>query len=413
MISKQPRSFPIDSVRAQFPALRRCIGNQPVIYLDGPGGTQVPEQVIAAIADYLRTSNSNLGGRFVTSAQTGELVLRTRIALAEFIHARKPQEIVFGQNMTSLTFALSRSLARAWSADSEIIVTSLDHDANIAPWRLAAAERGATVKTWEVHTQTCSLDLEDLQPLLNQRTALIAVTLASNASGSHVDVRGAAQLAKSVQAKLFVDAVHFAPHGRIDVQSLGCNFLVCSAYKFFGPHIGVLWGREELLSELESFKVRPAANQPPGKWETGTQSFENIAGILGALGYMRDLANAVNTTSLADAMELVRNYEYTLSRHFLAGVTRIQRITLYGIADPFKAMQRTPTFALRVEGVPPDLVAQKLGNIGIFVWSGDFYAVDLIKRLGLDESGGVVRVGFVHYNTADEVDRVLEALEGV
>jgi cysteine desulfurase family protein (TIGR01976 family) len=384
-----------------------------VIYLDGPGGTQVPEQVIAAMADYLRTSNSNLGGRFVTSAQTGELVLRTRIALAEFIHAREPQEIVFGQNMTSLTFALSRSLARSWLAGSEIIVTSLDHDANIAPWRLAAAERGATVKTWEVREQTCSLDLEDLQPLLNKRTALIAVTLASNASGSHVDVRSVAKLAKSVQAKVFVDAVHFAPHGRIDVQSLDCDFLVCSAYKFFGPHIRVLWGRKELLSHLESFKVRPAVNQPPGKWETGTQCFENIAGTLGALGYMRDLANAVNKTSLADAMELIRNYEYTLSRYFLAAAARIPRITLYGIADPLKAMRRTPTFALRVEGVPPDVVAQKLGSIGIFVWSGDFYAVDLINRLGLDESGGVVRVGFVHYNTADEVDRVLEALEGV
>src|SRR6516164_5408786 len=322
MINKQPRSFPIDWVRGQFPALRRSIGNQPVIYLDGPGGTQVPEQVIAAIADYLRTSNSNLGGRFATSAQTGELVLRTRIALAEFI------------------------------------LTSLDHDANIAPWRLAAAERGVTVKTWEVRKQTCSLDLGDLQPLLNQRTALIAVTLASNASGSHVDVRGVAELAKSVQAKLFVDAVHFAPHARIDVQSLGCDFLVCSAYKFFGPHIGVLWGREELLSHLESFKVRPAANQPPGKWETGTQSFENIAGTLAALGYMRDLANAVNQTSLADAMELIRNYEYTLSRRFLAGVARIPRLSLYGITDPLKAMLRTPTFALRVEGVRPDLLAQ-------------------------------------------------------
>jgi cysteine desulfurase family protein (TIGR01976 family) len=406
-------SFPIEWVRGQFPALRRSIGNQPVIYLDGPGGTQVPEQVITAIADYLRTSNSNLGGSFVTSAQTGELVQRTRIALAEFIHAREPQEIVFGQNMTSLTFALSRSLARTWPVDSEIIVTSLDHDANIAPWRLAAAERQVTVKTWEVHKQTCSLDLKDLPLLLNKRTALIAVTLASNACGSHVDVRGVAKLAKSVQAKVFVDAVHFAPHGRIDVQSLDCDFLVCSAYKFFGPHIGVLWGRKELLSHLESFKVRPAANHPPGKWETGTQSFENIAGTLGALGYMRDLAAAVNKTSLADAMELIRNYEYTLSRHFLAGVARIPRITLYGIADPLKAMLRTPTFALRVEGVPPDLVAQKLGNNGIFVWSGDFYAVDLLRRLGLDESGGVVRVGFVHYNTADEVDRVLEALEGV
>ena len=411
MTSKQPCLFPIDWVRGQFPALRRRIGNQPVIYLDGPGGTQVPEQVIDAIADYLRTSNSNVGGKFVTSARTSELVLRTRIALAEFIHARKPQEIVFGQNMTSLTFSLSRSLARTWSRDSEIILTSLDHDANIAPWRLAATERGVTVKTWEVRKQTCSLDPEDLQPLLSKRTALIAVTLASNASGSHVDVRGVVELAKSVQAKVFVDAVHFAPHGRIDVQSLDCDFLACSAYKFFGPHIGVLWGREELLLHLESFKVRPAADQPPGKWETGTQSFENMAGILGALGYMRELANVANKTSLADAMDLIRNYECSLSEHFLAGVARIPRIGLYGISDPLRAMQRTPTFALRVEGIPPDLVAQKLSKIGIFVWDGDFYAVDLMKRLGLDKSGGVVRVGFVHYNTAEEADRVLEALE--
>jgi cysteine desulfurase family protein (TIGR01976 family) len=413
MIGKQPRSFPIDWVRGQFPALRRRAGNQPVIFLDGPGGTQVPEQVINAIAGYLRTSNSNLGGRFETSALTAELVRRARVALAEFIHARKPQEIVFGQNMTSLTFSLSRSLARTWSGDSEIIVTSLDHDANIAPWRLAAAERGVTVKTWEVRKQTCLLDLEDLQPLLSKRTALIAVTLASNACGSHVDIRGVAALAKSVRAIVFVDAVHFAPHGPIDVQSLDCDFLACSAYKFFGPHIGVLWGREELLSQLESFKVRPAPNQPPGKWETGTQSFESIAGTLGALGYLRDLANNMKKPSLADAMELIRNYECTLSQHFLAGVTRIPRISLYGIADPLSVMRRTPTFAVRVEGVPPDLVAQKLGDLGIFVWSGDFYAVDLIKRLGLEESGGVVRVGFVHYNTADEVDRVLEALEGV
>jgi cysteine desulfurase family protein (TIGR01976 family) len=413
MITKQTCSFPIDWVRGQFPALRKRIDDRPVIYLDGPGGTQVSEKVIRAMTNYLQTSNSNLGGRFATSVQTSEIVSRTRIALAEFINANKPQEIVFGQNMTSLTFALSRSLARTWSRDTEMIVTSLDHDANIAPWRLAAADRNVTVKTWEVRKQTCSLDLEDLRPLLNKRTALIAVTLASNASGSHVDVRGVAELAKTVGAKLFVDAVHFAPHGRIDVQALGCDFLACSAYKFFGPHIGVLWGREELLLQLESFKVRPAASRPPGKWETGTQSFESIAGTLGALDYLRDLANAANRTSLADAMELVRNYELTLSEHFLAGVARIARIKLYGIADPLEAMRRTPTFAIRVDGVPPDDVAQKLGDIGIFVWSGDFYAVDLIERLGLKDKGGVVRIGFVHYNTPDEVDRVLQALEEI
>jgi cysteine desulfurase family protein (TIGR01976 family) len=310
MTTEQTLSFPVAWAREQFPALRRRIGNQPTIYLDGPGGTQVSEKVIRAITDYYRNSNGNLGGKFVTSVETAALVLRARLALAEFINAGQPQEIVFGQNMTSLTFTLSRSLARTWSHDSEIIVTSLDHDANITPWRLAAADRGVPVKTWEVRKETCSLDVEDLQPLLNARTALIAVTLASNASGSHVDVRAVADLARTVQAKVFVDAVHYTPHGPIDVQALGCDFLACSAYKFFGPHIGVLWGREEWLSQTESFKVRPAANQPPGKWETGTQSFESIAGTLAALDYLRDLAKTANkTTSLIDAMGLIRSYE--------------------------------------------------------------------------------------------------------
>jgi cysteine desulfurase family protein (TIGR01976 family) len=405
-------SFPIGWAREQFPALRRRVGDQPAIYLDGPGGTQVSEKVIDAITDYYRNSNSNLGGKFVTSVETAALVSRARIALAEFINAGKPQEIVFGQNMTSLTFALSRALARTWSRDSEIIVTSLDHDANITPWRRAAAERGLPVKTWEVRKETCSLEVEDLRPLLNERTALIAVTLASNASGSHVDVQAVTDLAKTTQAKVFVDAVHFAPHGRIDVRSLGCDFLACSAYKFFGPHIGVLWGREEWLSQTESFKVRPAPDKPPDKWETGTQSFESIAGTLGALEYLRDLAKTANkTTALDDAMQLIRNYEFRLSQHFLSGIARMPQVHLYGIAEALEAMRRTPTFALRIEGVSPGEVAQKLSAIGIFVWSGDFYAVDLIERLGLKEKGGVVRIGFVHYSTLEEVDAVLEALE--
>ena len=412
MTTEQTPSFPVAWAREQFPALRRRIGNRPIIYLDGPGGTQVSEKVIHAIADYYRNSNSNLGGKFATSVETATLVLRARIALAEFINAGQPQEIVFGQNMTSLTFALSRSLARTWSHDSEIIVTSLDHDANITPWRLAAAERRVTVRIWEVRKETCLLDLEDLRPLLTERTALIAVTLASNACGSHVDVRAVADLAKKVQAKVFVDAVHYAPHGRIDVQALGCDFLACSAYKFFGPHIGVLWGREEWLSQTESFKVRPAANCPPGKWETGTQSLESIAGTLAALDYLRCLAKtANNTTSIVDAMDLIRNYEFTLSQRFLSRIATIPRVNIYGIANPLEAMWRTPTFAIRVEGISPDHVAHKLSDIGIFVWSGDFYAVDLIERLGLKEKGGVVRIGFVHYNTSEEVDRVLEALE--
>jgi cysteine desulfurase family protein (TIGR01976 family) len=405
-------SFPIAWVREQFPALKLSIDRMPAIFLDGPGGTQVPESVIRAVSDYYRTSNSNLGGQFLTSRNTLAIVQRARAALAEFFNASHAEEIVFGQNMTSLTFCLSRVLAKSWAPASELIVTSLDHDANVSPWRLAAAEKGATVKTWEFRKENCSLDLEDLRRLISDRTVLIAVTLASNAVGSIVDVQSVAKLAKEVGAKLFVDAVHFAPHGKIDVQMLGCDFLACSAYKFFGPHIGVLWARREWLTQTESFKVRPASDEPPGKWETGTQSFESIAGTLAALDYLRNLASRTSaTTSLNAAMDSIRRYELGLSEQFLSSIARNRRVKVYGISDPKQVAKRTPTFALRLEGMHPDVAAQKLGERGILVWSGHFYAVDLIERLGLSEQGGVIRVGFVHYNTVAEVDRTLEALE--
>jgi cysteine desulfurase family protein (TIGR01976 family) len=405
-------SFPIAWVREQFPALKLSIDRMPAIFLDGPGGTQVPESVIRAVSDYYRTSNSNLGGQFLTSRNTLAIVQRARAALAEFFNASHDEEIVFGQNMTSLTFCLSRVLAKSWAPASELIVTSLDHDANVSPWRLAAAEKGATVKTWEFRKENCSLDLEDLRRLISDRTVLIAVTLASNAVGSIVDVQSVAKLAKEVGAKLFVDAVHFAPHGKIDVQMLGCDFLACSGYKFFGPHIGVLWARREWLTQTESFKVRPASDEPPGKWETGTQSFESIAGTLAALDYLRNLASRTSaTTSLNAAMDSIRRYELGLSEQFLSSIARNRRVKVYGISDPKQVAKRTPTFALRLEGMHPDVAAQKLGERGILVWSGHFYAVDLIERLGLSEQGGVIRVGFVHYNTVEEVDRTLEALE--
>lgn len=405
-------SFPIAWVREQFPALKLSIDRMPAIFLDGPGGTQVPESVIRAVSDYYRTSNSNLGGQFLTSRNTLAIVQRARAALAEFFNASHAEEIVFGQNMTSLTFCLSRVLAKSWAPASELIVTSLDHDANVSPWRLAAAEKGATVKTWEFRKENCSLDLEDLRRLISDRTVLIAVTLASNAVGSLVDVQSVAKLAKEVGAKLFVDAVHFAPHGKIDVQMLGCDFLACSAYKFFGPHIGVLWARREWLTQTESFKVRPASDEPPGKWETGTQSFESIAGTLAALDYLRNLASRTSaTTSLNAAMDSIRRYELGLSEQFLSSIARNRRVKVYGISDPKQVAKRTPTFALRLEGMHPDVAAQKLGERGVLVWSGHFYAVDLIERLGLSEQGGVIRVGFVHYNTVAEVDRTLEALE--
>ena len=407
-------SFPIAWVREQFPALRLSVGRRPAIFLDGPGGTQVPESVIRAVGDYYRTSNSNLGGQFLTSQKTFEIVQQARDALAEFFNAADAAEIIFGQNMTSLTFALSRVLAKNWELGAEVIVTSLDHDANVSPWRLAAEEKNVVVKIWQFRKETCSLHVEDLRSLISDRTVLIAVTLASNAVGSLVDVRSVVQLAKKVGAKVFVDAVHFAAHGKIDVQAFGCDFLACSAYKFFGPHIGVLWARREWLASTENFKVRPASNQPPGKWETGTQSFESIAGTLAALEYLREVANrSMGTNSLRAAMDVIRQYELAISERFLSGIAQNPRINLYGISVPAHAAGRTPTFAVRLEGLHPEAAAKKLGEQGIFVWSGHFYALDLIERLRLSDQGGVIRIGFVHYNTEEEVDRTLDVLKNL
>ncbi len=404
--------FPISWVRDQFPSLRLIVEGRAAVFLDGPGGTQVPAVVIQAVTDYYRRQNSNLGGQFVLSRQTGELVQCGREAMAEFLNARQPEEIVFGPNMTTLTFGLSRALARTWKPGDEIIVTSLDHDANITPWRLAAAERGVTVKVWKVRPECCTLSIADLPELVSDRTRLLAVGLASNATGSRLDAAAALRLAKAAGAQTFVDAVHYAPHAPIDVQKLDCDFLVCSVYKFFGPHLGVLWGRLDFLENLESYRVRPAPEDAPGKWETGTANLEGIAGAVAALDYLRRLAGQVgHDGGLREAMSAIENYEMSLSRRFLEGLQRLQGIRLFGLAELNTLNRRTPTFALRVDGQSPAETAQRLGNRGVFVWNGHFYAVELIKQLGLEDSGGVVRVGFVHYNTAQEADRVLEELE--
>jgi cysteine desulfurase family protein (TIGR01976 family) len=404
-------AFPTDWVRSQFPSLQLSVGGRTAIFLDAPGGTQVPNAVTRAVRDYYLKNNSNLGGRFVTSKKTAEMVHQTRTALAKFFHAGRAEEIVFGQNMTSLTFALSRALGRTWAPGSEIIVTSLDHDANISPWKMAAADRGCTVRTWNPRVEDCTLQIEDLRPLLSEKTCLIAVTLASNAVGSHVDVASVVELARGSGAKVFVDAVHFAPHARIDVQALGCDFLVCSAYKFFGPHIGVLWGRYRWLDELEAYKVRPSPASPPDKWETGTQSFESIAGTLGALDYLQETGYKANGSSgIGGAMDAIREYESHLSVRFLDGLHDVKRAAVFGLSNRTEVSRRTPTFAIRLEGLHPDEAAEKLAHRGIFAWSGNFYAVDLIERLGCADSGGVLRLGFTHYHTVDEVDRTLDAL---
>jgi cysteine desulfurase family protein (TIGR01976 family) len=331
--------------------------------------------------------------------------------MADFLHAR-PEEIIFGQNMTSLTFAMSRALARTWQPGDEIIVTRLDHDANISPWLLAAEERGVTVRWLDFHPADCTLALETLPNLLNEKTRLLAISYASNAVGSITDVQRAAQLAHQVGALVYVDAVHYAPHGLIDVQALACDFLACSVYKFFGPHTGVLYGKFDLLEELTAYKVRPSSPRSPGKWETGTQSFESLAGVTAAIEYLASLGGETGDrrTRLQAAMQQVKAYEASLSEQFLRGVTAVPGLKLYGITDIERLSERTPTFAISLAGHTPAEVASRLGEQGIFVWDGHYYAIAVMERLGLLDKGGLVRIGFVHYNTPEEVERVLVAL---
>jgi cysteine desulfurase family protein (TIGR01976 family) len=405
-------SFDPHVLREQFPALQYVVDGHPVSYLDGPGGTQVPERVIAAIGGYLRGGGSNLGGFFAASARSEAVTDEARAAMAAFYNAARPEEIVFGQNMTSLTFALSRALAQAWQAGDEIVLTRLDHDANISPWLLAAAEKGATVRWLDFHPADTTLALEQLPDLLNERTRLVAVTHASNAVGTIPDVAQVVRLAHAVGALVYVDAVHVAPHHLIDVQALGCDFLVSSAYKYFGPHTGILYGRYQLLDKMAAFKVRPAPAEPPGKWETGTQSFESLAGVTEAVHYLASLGPEAGSLRqrLVGAMGTIKRYEAGLSERFLREAARVPGLRVYGITDIERLDERTPTFAISLDGYSADEVAAALGAQGIYVWSGHYYAVAVMERLGVLEQGGLVRIGFVHYNTPGEVDEVVAAL---
>ncbi len=400
------------SLRAQFPALQQTVNGKPATFLDGPGGTQTPQQVIDAMSCYLIGGSSNLGGPFHTSQVTNEVVKQARRAMMDFLNARRPEEIVFGQNMTSLTFAMSRALARTWNAGDEIVITRIDHDANISPWLMAAEDRGVTVRWLDFRTENCTLDLDNLPKLLNDKTRLVAVTYASNAVGSITDVKRVVQMAKKASVLVYVDSVHYAPHGPIDVQELDCDFLVSSVYKYFGPHTGVLYGKYQLLDELTAYRVRPASSKPPGKWETGTQSFESIAGVTAAIDYLAEIGgrDGNRREQLTRAMKQIKAYEESISEHFLRGATQVPGLRVYGITDIEDLNHRTPTFAVSLAGYTPEEVAEKLGEQGIFVWEGHYYAVAVMERLGVLESGGLVRIGFVHYNTIDEVDRVLAAL---
>ena len=335
-----------------------------------------------------------------------------RMAMKDFLNARRPEEIIFGQNMTSLTFSISRALARTWQPGDDIIVTRIDHDGNISPWLRAAEDRGVTVQWLDFHPEDCTLALDELPALLTERTRLVAVNYASNAVGTISDVKLAAELAHRAGALVFVDAVHYAPHDVIDVQDLDCDFLACSVYKFFGPHTGVLYGKYDLLDSLMAYKVRPAPDLPPDKWETGTQSYESLAGVSAAVDYLAEIGGQDGTRRdrLVKAMTLIKRHEAALSAHFLRKATTVPGLQVYGITDIEELERRTPTFAISLKGHTPNEVAAYLGDQGIFVWSGHYYAIAVMERLGVLDKGGLVRIGLTHYNTAGEVDRLFDVL---
>jgi len=412
--------------RSHFPALSMKDGQTPLVFFDNPGGTQVPSAVAEAMSRYLLSANANVHGGFTTSRRTDQVVAEAHEAMADLLNAADGGEIVFGQNMTSLTFAFSRAVGRELRPGDEIVVTALDHDANIAPWR-ALEEQGAVIRCVDIDVENCTLCYEQFGELINERTRVVALGLASNATGTINDVRRVVEQTHAAGALVFVDAVQGVPHLPVDVQALGCDALVCSAYKFFGPHQGVLWARRPLLERLRAYKVRPASNEPPGKWETGTQSREGQAGTLAAVEYLsaigrehtqlytaelQDSAAALSgrRRELRTAMLAIRDYERRLSRHFLGRMAEIPGLRLYGIGDRERVHERVPTFAVTVAGTPAPALAAALAERGIATWSGHYYAVSLVERLGLLEQGGMLRIGCAHYNTTAELDLVLDAL---
>lgn len=418
------QTIDLSPLRNQFPALQQLDENgRPYVYFDGPGGTQVPRDVIDAMADYFTNANANCGGPFITSYRCVDLINQARIAMADFLNAASEREIVFGANMTTLTFNFSRAMGRSLQAGDEIIVTNLDHDANISPW-LALEEKGVIVKWADFNVKDCRLDLDHLSSLFSSKTKLVAVGYASNAVGTINPIKTIAGMAHAVGARVWVDAVHYAPHRPIDVQSIDCDFLVCSAYKFFGPHVGVVWGRQELLEQLDAYKVRPATPDIPNKFETGTLNHEGLAGVVAAVDYLaqvgRNYGSRLSSTldqyegrrrDLKQAMEIIAAYERPLFSYLLSELNKISGITVYGILNENEFDERCPTAAFTREGHSPKAIASKLGENGIFTWHGNYYALAVTECLGVEDSGGMVRVGLAHYNTKEEVDRFLSAID--
>ena len=401
-------------VRSQFPSLELQIGGHSAAFLDGPAGTQVPVQVITAIQNYLTMSNANHGGVFRTSRNSDDMIAGVREAMADFFHCGS-DEVVFGQNMTTLTFALSRAIGRELGKGDEILLTTLDHDANFSPWK-ALEEAGVTIRVTDIREEDCTLDLEDLKKKLSNRTRLIAVGYASNSVGSINPVKEITRLAHAAGAMTYIDAVHYAPHGLIDVQELDCDFLVSSPYKFFGPHMGTLFGKREHLRRLKPYKVRPSLDEAPDRWETGTQAHELIAGVGAAVEYIAGVGRhcdpAVKTRreAVAAAYRATAAHERRMTTALIEGLKTVPGLQIYGITDPNRFDDRCATLSLRMGDHHPKTIATFLAERGIFAWDGNYYALNLSERLGVEQRGGMLRIGLVHYNTSEEVDRLVGAL---
>ena len=410
----ETRAFDIAWIREQFPSLKLQVNGYAAAFLDGPAGTQVPKQVMEAVENYFVGANANTCGAFETSRRNDAMIAATRRAMADFFNC-EANEVVFGQNMTTITFGLARAIGRELKAGDEIVVTTLDHDANVAPWR-ALEEKGVVIRQVDIREEDCTLDLEDLKRKITPRTKVVAVGYASNMVGTINAISEITKLAHAARALMFVDAVHYAPHGLIDVKALDCDFLACSPYKFFGPHMGTLYGKKEHLQRFKPYKVRPATDAIPDCWETGTQVQELIAGIGAAVDYIAGVGKHCDSNvktrreALAAAYRATVPYERNLLTRLLDGLRAIPGVKVYGITEPKRFGERCSTVSLRMSEHRPTEIAKYLGDRGIFTWDGNFYAINLSERLGVEPKGGVLRIGLVHYNTIEEVDRLLKAL---
>jgi cysteine desulfurase family protein (TIGR01976 family) len=416
---KQAMALDLDAIRSQFPSLSESDDGSPRIYFDNPAGTQVPRSVTERMSECMLGASANLGGYFRTSKLAGQIVADAQVAMAQFLNALSPDEIVFGQNMTSITFHVSRSIGRRLSAGDEIVLSRMDHDANIEPWVLMARDHGLEVRWLPFDDRTYEIEMAALDEILSDRTRLVCVCGASNLTGTINDIAAICSKAGDVGAWTYIDAVQSAPHVVTDVQAIGCDFLVCSAYKFFGPHQGILWGSREVLEQLEPYKVRPAPDSIPWCFAPGTASHEGMAGTTAALDYLAWIgtsmagAPADRKPAMRAATEMLFAYEQELSKHLVAGLQSLPGVTIRGITAIERMPWRVPTVSFTHATIPPDDIAAALAERNIFVWSGHNYAVEAAAALGILESGGAVRIGPVHYNRVEEIDTLLEALQSI